>query len=149
MEFAQFIALSNTTYFVVDSQVFFCRWRCGDYRRKSIFFVREIAGLQLFGGRVCGLYPCYCGQLFSEHSFRFSQRGALFKKRTELAFIYAVSLIGLGLNQLILLLLVEQAGVELMLSKSSAKGSVFLWNFSSRNFIVFHGEKQGAPKLHK
>ena len=75
--------------------------------------------------------------------------GRAFQKRTELAFIYAISLIGLGLNQLILLLLVEQAGVELMQSKSSATGGVFLWSFSNRNFIVFHGEKQGAPKLHK
>ena len=71
-------------------------------------------------------------------SIRFVFRsGVRFSKGTELAFIYAVSLIGLGLNQLILLLLVEQAGVELMLSKLSATGGVFLWNFLARNFMVF------------
>ena len=73
-------------------------------------------------------------------SIRFVFRsGARFSKGTELAFIYVVSLIGLGLNQLILLLLVEQAGVELMLSKLAATGGVFLWNFLARNFMVFRG----------
>lgn len=65
------------------------------------------------------------------------QSGVRFGKKTELAFIYAVSLIGLGLNQTILFTLVEKAGVELMLSKLAATFGVFLWNFSARNFIVF------------
>ena len=63
--------------------------------------------------------------------------GARFTKKTELAFIYAVSLIGLGLNQTILLVLVERVSAELMVAKLVATGGVFLWNFSARNFIVF------------
>lgn len=65
------------------------------------------------------------------------QSGVRFGKKTELAVIYAVSLIGLGLNQTILFTLVEKVGVELMLSKLAATFGVFLWNFSARNFIVF------------
>ena len=51
-------------------------------------------------------------------SIRFVFRsGARFTRRTELAFIYIVSLLGLALNQAILFALVDSAGVELMLSK--------------------------------
>ena len=67
--------------------------------------------------------------------------GVRFTKHTELTFIYIVSLLGLGLNQGILFVLVEQAGAELMLSKLVAAGGVFFWNFSARNLIVFRDRK--------
>lgn len=74
-------------------------------------------------------------------SIRFVFRsGTRFTKKTELAFIYAVSLIGLGLNQTMLFILVDRVGAELMLSKLVATGAVFLWNFSARNFIIFRVE---------
>ena len=74
-------------------------------------------------------------------SIRFVFRsGARFNKHTELAFVYAASLVGLGLNQTILYLLVERAAVGLMLSKLAATLGVFLWNFSARNFIIFRDE---------
>ena len=74
-------------------------------------------------------------------SIRFVFRsGTRFTKRTELGFVYMVSLVGLGLNQTILFMLVEMAGVELMLSKLLATVGIFLWNFSARNFIIFRDE---------
>ena len=77
-------------------------------------------------------------------SIRFVFRsGARFTRRTELAFIYIVSLLGLALNQAILFALVDSAGVELMLSKLLATGGVFAWNFSVRYFIVFRDELDG------
>jgi putative flippase GtrA len=65
------------------------------------------------------------------------QSGVRFTKKTELMFVYFVSLIGLGLNQAILFALVDQVGAELMFSKLAATAGVFIWNFSARNFIVF------------
>ncbi len=74
-------------------------------------------------------------------SIRFVFRsGVRFAKRTELTFIYLVSLLGLVLNQGILFLLIEHAGAEMMMAKLTATGGVFLWNFSARNFIVFRGK---------
>lgn len=67
--------------------------------------------------------------------------GVRFTKKTELVFVYVVSLVGLGLNQLILFLLVEFVGTELMLSKLTATGCVFVWNFAARNFFVFRDSK--------
>ena len=68
------------------------------------------------------------------------QSGARFSKKTELAYVYAVSLVGLALNQLILFACIEKLGVELMLSKLIGTGIVFLWNYSARNYLVFRGE---------
>lgn len=67
--------------------------------------------------------------------------GVRFTKKTELIFVYLVSLVGLFLNQLILFALVEVVGTELMLSKLTATACVFVWNFAARNFFVFHDGK--------
>src|SRR4051812_41144768 len=63
--------------------------------------------------------------------------GVRFSRRQELALVYLASAIGLGLHLLVLYLAVDKLGVELMLSKFVATGSVFLWNFLVRNYFVF------------
>ncbi|HEV7476792.1 MAG TPA: GtrA family protein [Burkholderiales bacterium] len=63
--------------------------------------------------------------------------GVRFSRRQELALVYLVSAIGLGLHLLVLYVAVDKLGVELMLSKFVATGSVFMWNFLVRNYFVF------------
>jgi len=63
--------------------------------------------------------------------------GARFKPLQELALVYLVSSIGLALHLLVLYAAVDRLGLELMLSKFGATGSVFLWNFLARNYFVF------------
>ena len=63
--------------------------------------------------------------------------GVRFSKAQELALVYLVSAIGLGLHLLILYVAVDLLGIELMLSKLGATGAVFMWNFLSRNYFVF------------
>ena len=63
--------------------------------------------------------------------------GARFKPLQELALVYLVSSIGLGLHLMVLYAAIDGAGLELMLSKFIATGSVFLWNFLARNYFVF------------
>jgi putative flippase GtrA len=63
--------------------------------------------------------------------------GARFKPLQELALVYLVSSIGLGLHLMVLYAAVDRLGLELMLSKLIATGSVFLWNFLARNYFVF------------
>lgn len=55
----------------------------------------------------------------------------------EVGLVYAVSLIGLGLHQLILFWMVEHAAVRLMSAKLTATGAVFFWNYLSRKHYVF------------
>lgn len=52
---------------------------------------------------------------------------------------FAVSLIGLGLNTLILYLFNEKLKLNFYLSKVFATGVVMLWNFFANNFFTFAG----------
>ena len=68
--------------------------------------------------------------------------GLRFGRRWEVALVFAVSAVGLGLNQLILALCVEQAGLSLFLSKVVATGGVFSWNYFGRRVLVFGGTRK-------
>lgn len=65
------------------------------------------------------------------------QSGIRFSRRNEVLLVFAVSIVGLAVNQIVLFALVSRFGVELMLSKVAATLTVFLWNFSARNYFVF------------
>ena len=52
---------------------------------------------------------------------------------------FAVSLIGLGLNTLILYVFNEKLKLNFYLSKVIATGVVMLWNFFANNFFTFAG----------
>jgi putative flippase GtrA len=59
------------------------------------------------------------------------------KRATEISLVYFVSLLGLGLHQVILYWCVEQAGGRLMVSKLIATGTVFIWNYLTRKYYIF------------
>jgi len=63
--------------------------------------------------------------------------GARFRRRWEIALVFAVSAIGLGLNQAILALAVERLGTGLFAAKILATGCVFFWNYFARRVLVF------------
>lgn len=63
--------------------------------------------------------------------------GARFTRSQELALVYLVSVIALGVNLLVLFVMVDYLRAELMLSKIVATVSVFFWNFSARNYFIF------------
>ena len=69
-----------------------------------------------------------------KHVFR---SGVRYSKGKEIALVYLVSMVGLAINQLVLYLLIDKMGSEMMLAKLAATGVVFFWNFSVRHFIVF------------
>lgn len=57
----------------------------------------------------------------------------------EYAKFFGVSLIGLGLNTLIIYLLNEKFKFNFWISKVFATGVVMLWNFFANNFFTFAG----------
>ncbi len=65
------------------------------------------------------------------------ESGVRFQKKQEMALVFLVSLVGLGINQAILWLLISVAKTHLLLSKISATGVVFLWNYMIRHKFVF------------
>jgi putative flippase GtrA len=63
--------------------------------------------------------------------------GARFRRRWEVALVFAVSTIGLGLNQVILAFSVEKLATGLLAAKLLATGMVFFWNYFARRVLVF------------
>lgn len=65
------------------------------------------------------------------------ESGVRFSKHKEILLVYAVSMVGLTINQAVLFACVSQLQVELMLSKIVATLTVFFWNFAARHYFVF------------
>lgn len=63
--------------------------------------------------------------------------GARFEKKKELFWVYAVSLVGMGIDLGVLYICIDIAGVEMMTSKLIATGVVFFWNYYARKHFVF------------
>lgn len=63
-------------------------------------------------------------------------------KSAEFAVFALVGFIGVGLNELLMLLMVDYLGWQEMLSKMIAAVVVLMWNFGGRKLILFR-EKRG------
>lgn len=63
--------------------------------------------------------------------------GQRFRRRWEMAMVFAVSAAGLALNGLVLWLAVEYLRFELMAAKLAATGVVFFWNYFARRVLIF------------
>lgn len=63
--------------------------------------------------------------------------GARFAQGREMALVFMVSALGLGVNQLMLLMGVEQLELPPVVAKLFATGVVFFWNYFARAHYVF------------
>jgi putative flippase GtrA len=63
--------------------------------------------------------------------------GRRFRRRWEITLVYAVSVVGLALNQVILSACVEIVHFDLLYAKLSATAIVFFWNYLARRLFVF------------
>ena len=63
--------------------------------------------------------------------------GVRFARRHEVMLVFAVSAVGLALNQLMLYVGISVLRMDLMLSKNAATGAVFGWNYTARYRFVF------------
>lgn len=68
------------------------------------------------------------------HVFR---SGARFGKQREMMLVFVVSAVGLVINQAVLAILIEWFGMDVLLSKVAATGSVFFWNYGARRHFIF------------
>ncbi|MEO5763732.1 MAG: GtrA family protein [Casimicrobiaceae bacterium] len=65
------------------------------------------------------------------------ESGVRFERRHEILLVFAVSAVGLALNQLVLYLSVEFAQANVVVGKLIATGAVFGWNYLARARFVF------------
>jgi putative flippase GtrA len=63
--------------------------------------------------------------------------GQRFRRRWEVAMVFAVSAFGLAVNSGVLWLCVELAHADLLVAKVVATGVVFFWNYFARRVLVF------------
>lgn len=64
------------------------------------------------------------------------------KKRNELMIFIFLSVIGLGINQVMMLILVEQIKIFYMISKIIATCVVMIWNFITRKLFLEDHKKR-------
>lgn len=108
----------------------------------SFFFVfAKLAGLHYLGVATVGFILATGLNYVLSVRMVFTS-GVRFSKRKEIALVYVVSAAGLAVNLLVLYVAVDRIGLELMLSKVIATGSVFLWNFLMRNYFIFRERTQ-------
>ena len=67
--------------------------------------------------------------------------GVRFVRRHEIVLVFAVSAIGLVLNQLVLYVGVEFAHLNVIVAKVVATVMVFGWNYLARANFVFRGSQ--------
>jgi putative flippase GtrA len=65
--------------------------------------------------------------------------GVRFSRPKEVALVFAVSAVGLALNQVILFGGVAGLSLPPVLAKVMATGAVFFWNYGARAHFVFKG----------
>jgi putative flippase GtrA len=63
--------------------------------------------------------------------------GVRFAPHQEFVLTFAISAVGLALNQGMLWWLIEGFHIDILFSKVLATGTVFFWNFAGRNFFIF------------
>jgi putative flippase GtrA len=63
--------------------------------------------------------------------------GQRFRRRWEVAMVFAVSALGLAVNSGVLWVCVEKAHADLLVAKVVATGVVFFWNYFARRVLVF------------
>ena len=69
-------------------------------------------------------------------------RGARFGKLMEILAIFAASAVGLVINQVALLVLLEVMGMGTVVSKLIADVAIIAWNYSVRAYYIFHPVKR-------
>jgi putative flippase GtrA len=75
------------------------------------------------------------------------ESGVRFRFEHEISLVFLISLVALGINQLVLYMGIGLLGWEMLLTKICATGSTFLWNFGLRSRFVFRkaGPGTGQP----
>jgi putative flippase GtrA len=65
------------------------------------------------------------------------ESGERYQRKHEVLLVFAVSGMGLALNQAIMWLLIENGLAQLLVAKLTAIGCVFFWNYFSRKKFIF------------
>ena len=71
--------------------------------------------------------------------------GQRFRRRWEVALVFAVSAVGLALNRPSSSRAWKRCSFDLLPAKLAATGVVFFWNYLARRILVFGALREGRP----
>ena len=101
-----------------------------------LYVLTEFAGLRyLISAAIAflfGLLTNYCLSRNWVFHRRTIQNGAI-----EFAIFSAIGIVGLGLNEAIIWFVREQIHVHYLIGKAISAGTVLIWNFGARKFVLF------------
>lgn len=100
------------------------------------FLFTSIAGIWWFQSALASFTLATLVNYFLSIKYVFKS-GVRFQKHHELMLIFLVSGTGLVINQLILWVLIESVGVNMLVSKLTATALLFFWNYGLRKSVVF------------
>lgn len=133
------MSLARLAYSLRHRSIFRYAWVGGIAACVDIGFFALFAkflGYSYMWVAACGFLLATLVNYFLSRRFVFTSLGR-HNRIIEIGLVYMVSLLGLGLHQLILFWMFEHGGMGLMTSKVIATGSVFLWNYFARKYYVF------------
>lgn len=97
----------------------------------------EVMGLPWFSVSVFSFLLATAFNYALSVSYVFTS-GVRFARHHETLLVFAVSSVGLALNQAVLWLMIENLLWNLMLAKATATACVFFWNYGIRKNFIFH-----------
>ena len=65
----------------------------------------------------------------------------------EFVFFAAIGVVGLGMNEAIMWMATELAGLYYLGSKLISTAVVFFWNFTARKYLLFYGKSKNVSLL--
>lgn len=103
----------------------------------AIFFTAvKGLGYPWFGAAIFSFVVATAANYLLSIRFVFESR-VRFRRREEVALVFMVSAVAMVLNQAILWLAIDLLALNLLLSKITATGAVFLFNFGCRHYFIF------------
>ena len=102
----------------------------------SLWLLTEVAGLHhLVSAAIAFILGLTCNYLIST-AWVFGE-SRLRSTAAEFSAFALIGVVGLGLNELIMWLCVDEGGQHYMIAKLVSTAIVFFWNFFARRFLLF------------
>jgi putative flippase GtrA len=104
-----------------------------------LFLLTEFAGLYYLASATCSFLAGLLVNYYISTIWVFGS--SPYKKGMEFLLFAIIGIIGLGLNDVLIWVFTEKAGLYYMLSKLLTAVLVYLWNFLGRRYLIFNKEK--------
>lgn len=104
----------------------------------TMTFLTEVAGFHYLISTSIGFTVSIIFNYLASMRYVFTSKGTMTRKK-EFAVFVSLAIVGLGLNNIIMFLLVGTVGIDYRIAKFGATACVALYNFFSRKYFLDAG----------